>query len=152
MRCPYCRNNQTKVVDTRESADVDITRRRRECLKCQKRFTTYERVETLDMVVVKKDGTREQFDRVKLKNGIMKSCEKRPIPSHRIETMLDSIESKLRRLRKKEIKSAYIGSLVMKHLKKLDEVAYVRFASVYREFKDANEFMSEIRAFVKRRH
>jgi transcriptional repressor NrdR len=150
MKCPYCLSGDTKVVDTRETADSDVTRRRRECLKCKRRFTTYERVEVVDLIVVKKDKSREPFDRTKVMRGIMKACEKRPIQIEKIEAIVDEIEQELRSKNTREIPSRLVGELVMEKLKKLDEVAYVRFASVYRQFKDAKQFVNEIEEFLKR--
>jgi transcriptional repressor NrdR len=144
MRCPYCTSGDMKVIDTREAGDTDVTRRRRECLKCHKRFTTYERVEGVELIVVKKDKSREQFDRQKLMRGILRACEKRPIKQEKIEKMVDEIETDLRSREKTEIPSKIIGEIIMEKLRKLDEVAYVRFASVYRRFKDAKQFMKEI--------
>ena len=144
MRCPYCKSSDSKVIDTREAGETEITRRRRECLKCKKRFTTYERVEGVELIVVKKDKSREQFDRQKLMHGILRACEKRPIKQEKIEKMADEIETELRSREKTEIPSSVIGEIAMEKLKKLDEVAYVRFASVYRQFKDAKQFMKEI--------
>ncbi len=150
MKCPYCSSPDTKVIDTRETADSDVTRRRRECLKCKRRFTTYERVEIVDLVVVKKDKSREPFDRSKLTRGIMKACEKRPIKIEKIEGVVDEIEQELMSKDTREIPSRIIGELVMTKLKKLDEVAYVRFASVYRQFRDAKQFVNEIEDFLKK--
>jgi transcriptional repressor NrdR len=150
MRCPFCRNPETKVLDKRETEDLQVTRRRRECLKCKKRFTTYERTETLDLFVVKKDGRREQFNSEKLKNGILKACEKRPISIEEIERTIDSIEAELKAKNKKEILSKEIGELIMRKLKKLDKVAYIRFASVYREFQDLSSFREELKKLEKR--
>ena len=147
MKCPYCLHEETKVVDTRESDDL-ITRRRRECLKCEKRFTTYERV-LLNLRVIKKDGRREPFERNKLKNGILKACEKRPISEDAIENLIDEIEKELRNYEDTEINSSIIGQLVMKKLKKLDKIAYIRFASVYREFTDINSFEKELKNLTK---
>lgn len=142
MNCPFCDNTETKVTNKR---DVDEgTRRRRECLKCGKRFTTYERLEPIDIVVVKKDGRREGFSREKVKIGIMKACEKRPISQEEVEKTVNQIEEKLAK-KGKEIASREIGELVMKALKKLDKVAYIRFASVYNEFKDINDFKEGLR-------
>lgn len=149
MRCPYCTSGETKVIDTREAGDTDVTRRRRECLKCGKRFTTYERVEGVELIVVKKDKSREQFDRQKLMHGILRACEKRPIKQEKMEKMVDEIETELRSMEKTEIPSRVIGEIVMEKLKKLDEVAYVRFASVYRRFKDAKQFMKEIEGVIE---
>jgi len=145
MKCPFCGNESNKVVDKRETEDQIVTRRRRECEKCNKRFTTYERVENVDLVILKKDGIRQQFDREKLRRGILKSCEKRHIPTEKIDHVVDGIENKLRLSKKKEIPSQFIGEHVMKALKKLDNVAYVRFASVYKDFKDVNDFKKELR-------
>ncbi len=144
MNCPYCNGKESRVVDKRASVLNNI-RRRRECLKCKKRFTTYERIENIDLIVVKKDGRREAFDREKLKKGILKACEKRPISIEKIENSVNDIEIRLRGLKGKEIKSKFIGELVMKALKKLDKVAYIRFASVYREFKDIKDFEKELK-------
>ncbi len=146
MRCPYCYYDETKVTDTRESGDV--TRRRRECLKCGKRFTTYEHVETIDLRVIKKDGNIETFDRNKLIKGILKSCEKRPVKMEKIQRIVDEIEVELRKHDSTEIPSKIIGELVMNKLKKLDKIAYIRFASVYREFKDLKSFEKEIKKVI----
>ncbi|MCX8147408.1 MAG: transcriptional regulator NrdR [Candidatus Woesearchaeota archaeon] len=143
MRCPYCSSEETRVLDKRESIP-GIVRRRRECLKCQKRFTTYEKIEALDLYVIKKDGRREPFNREKLMNGILKACEKRPISHDTIEKTVSSIEAELLNKKKKEVSSREIGEMVMKMLKKLDKVAYIRFASVYREFKDLSSFEEEL--------
>ncbi len=148
MRCPYCESSEIKVIDTREAGDTDITRRRRECLKCKKRFTTYERVEGVELIVAKKDKKREQFDRQKLMRGILKACEKRPIKQEKIEKMADEIETELRNKETTEIQSRVIGEIVMEKLKAIDEVAYVRFASVYRRFKDIKQFTKEIEEFI----
>ena len=149
MKCPYCSNSNTRVMDKRETEDSNVTRRRRECLKCKKRFTTYERVETLDLTVVKKNGKRENFDRHKLMAGLLKACEKRPIPREKIEKVADDIEAKLRVHKETEVDSSFIGELVMKKLKKLDKVAYIRFASVYREFTDLDSFKEEMGKLIK---
>jgi transcriptional repressor NrdR len=151
MRCPYCQSEETKVIDTREAGDTEITRRRRECLKCKKRFTTYERVEGVEIIVVKKDKRREQFDRHKLMHGILRACEKRPVKQEKIEKMVDEIETELRNKEKTEIPSQVIGALVMDKLKNIDEVAYVRFASVYRRFKDVKQFIKEIEAVMEKK-
>lgn len=143
MRCPFCNSERTEVTDKR---DVESeTRRRRECLKCKKRFTTYERVETKDLRVIKKDGSREAFDHEKIKKGLIKACEKRPVSLEKIESAVHDIEFKLRSSNKKEVSSKTIGEMIMKSLKKLDEVAYIRFASVYREFKDVNDFKKHLK-------
>jgi transcriptional repressor NrdR len=143
MRCPFCNCDRTEVTDKRDAENE--TRRRRECLKCKKRFTTYEKVEATNLRVIKKDGVRENFDAEKLKRGMIKACEKRPVSLDKIEQAVREIETKLAESNKKEIKSATIGELVMKALKKLDEVSYIRFASVYREFKDINDFQKQIK-------
>lgn len=144
MKCPYCENDDTKVIDSRPTEEGQAIRRRRECDNCGKRFTTYEKAEKTLFMVVKKDGSRETFDRSKVLNGIIKACEKRPVPMADIENIVDEIERGLNNMMEKEIKSEVIGEVIMDHLKKLDEVAYVRFASVYRQFKDVNTFVAEI--------
>ena len=149
MICPFCSNDGTKVVDKREGDSGKTTRRRRECTKCGRRFTTFERVETLDLLVVKKDGKREPFDRVKLRAGIIKSCEKRPVSAADIEKVIDEIEAELRKNGQTEVSSRKIGNLVIKKLKKLDEVAYIRFASVYRQFADIGDFEKELSKLSK---
>ena len=151
MRCPYCSSGDTKVVDTREAGDSDVTRRRRECLKCEKRFTTYERVEEPELTVIKNGKKREKFDRQKLMKGILKACEKRPVGQEKVEKIVSEIESELRNMDTTEIQSRAIGELVMEKLKKTDEVAYVRFASVYRRFRDVSQFVDEIKDFRKGR-
>jgi len=143
MRCPFCKSEKTEVTDKRDTDNE--TRRRRECLKCKKRFTTYERLESKNLRVIKKDGTRESFDADKIKKGIIKACEKRPVSMEKIEQTVQDIENNLANMNKKEVKSQTIGELIMKSLKKLDEVAYIRFASVYREFKDLNDFKKQIK-------
>jgi transcriptional repressor NrdR len=144
MKCPYCNNEDTKVIDSRPTEDGHAIRRRRGCDKCGKRLTTYEKVEESIIMIVKKDGSREAFDRGKLTNGIIKACEKRPVPIATIENMVDSIERGLNNLMQKEVKSDFIGELVMDELKKVDQVAYIRFASVYRQFTDVETFTKEI--------
>ena len=148
MHCPYCGNREHKVVDKREANEA--TRRRRECLRCKKRFTTYERVEPFDLIIVKKDGRREPFNREKLRTGLIKACEKRPIPQEKIDTAVDQIEGELRKEEKKEFGSSHVGELVMRKLKKLDKVAYIRFASVYREFADLESFEKELKKLIKK--
>ncbi|HDM38029.1 MAG TPA: transcriptional repressor NrdR [Candidatus Omnitrophica bacterium] len=148
MKCPYCGHTEDKVVDSRSSQGQDSIRRRRECLKCKRRFTTYEHIENLPLMVAKKDGRRESFDRQKLLSGIIKACEKRKISVDQIEQMVDDIERTLQRRYDKEVSSSDIGEIVMEHLKRLDQVAYVRFASVYREFKDINQFMKELKQIL----
>ena len=152
MRCPFCDNEDTKVIDSRPSDDGKEIRRRRECEKCVKRFTTYEKVETTIIMIIKKDGSRQAFDRDKLMNGIIKACEKRPVALADIERVVDSIERGLNNMMEKEVKSTFLGELVMEQLKDLDEVAYVRFASVYRSFKDVNTFIKEIEALVGKKN
>ena len=144
MICPFCAHKVTKVVDKREGSGGKTTRRRRACLKCGRRFTTFERVETLDLLVIKKDGKREIFDRGKLRSGIIKSCEKRPISAEDIEKIVDEVEASLRKSGASEISSKEIGELVIKKLKKVDEIAYIRFASVYRQFADISDFENEL--------
>ncbi len=144
MKCPYCGFQESKVVDSRHSDDSTSIRRRRECLSCQKRFTTYETVESLPMIVVKKDNSRQAFDRNKVLNGMVRACEKRPVPMADLERAADEIEQIIQNSLDREVSAAHIGELVMERLKPLDEVAYVRFASVYRQFKDINSFMQEL--------
>lgn len=149
MKCPYCGKENTRVIDSRPTDDSSI-RRRRQCDECGKRFTTYEKVETLPLIVVKKDNNREPYDREKIVAGIMRSCHKRPISMTQINDMVDDIEGQIFNMGEKEIPTTTIGSIVMDKLKDLDEVAYVRFASVYREFKDVNTFMDEIKKILKK--
>lgn len=149
MKCPFCAFLEDKVIDSRLSQDGSTTRRRRECLQCGKRFTTYERVEEALPLVIKKDGTREQFDRGKILSGLLKACEKRPVSMDDIEKTVDRLEMKFLDSGEREIPSARIGEAVMEELKGLDEVAYVRFASVYREFRDINEFMTELKDLLE---
>lgn len=144
MKCPYCGYQESKVVDSRHSDDSTSIRRRRECLSCQKRFTTYETVESLPMIVVKKDNSRQSFDRNKVLNGMVRACEKRPVPMAELERAADEIEQIIQNSLDREVSTAHIGELVMERLKPLDEVSYVRFASVYRQFKDINSFMQEL--------
>lgn len=150
MKCPYCNYEETQVIDTRETESLEATRRRRECLKCNKRFTTYERVEEADIVVVKKDGKRERFERQKLMNGILKACEKRSIALEKIEKVVDEVESDLRKRDSVEVESKVVGEIVMKKLKNLDKIAYIRFASVYREFEDLDRFEEELGKLQKK--
>ncbi|MEA3489461.1 MAG: transcriptional regulator NrdR [Candidatus Omnitrophota bacterium] len=149
MRCPYCKSTEDKVIDSRMSGEGVSIRRRRECLKCGKRFTTYEYVEDAPLMVVKRDGTRKRFDREKIKIGIMKACEKCPVSMDQIEQIVDEIERGVQKKADKEIKSTVIGNMVMEKLHGLDEVAYVRFASVYRRFKDVSHFMDELKKFLE---
>ena len=144
MKCPYCGCEDSKVIDSRPTDEGERIRRRRECTRCGKRFTTYEVIETVPLIVVKKDSSREAFDRNKLFNGMLRACEKRPVSLAEIEQITANIERGLNNLMEKEVKSDFIGELVMDELKKIDEVAYVRFASVYRQFTDANTFIKEI--------
>ena len=145
MRCPFCGDDNTRVIDSRPADDNQAIRRRRQCDECGKRFTTYEKVETIPLIVIKKDKNRETYDRAKIESGVVSSCHKRPISANDIERVVDEIENKIFSLEVKEIESKQIGEIVMDELKNLDQVAYVRFASVYREFKDANTFMSELK-------
>lgn len=144
MRCPFCSHGETQVLETRDTDSLDATRRRRECLKCERRFTTYERAEMTEIRVVKKDGRRERYDRSKVLNGLMKACEKRPIPSDTVQKIADSIEPELRKRYGQEVDSKTIGRVIMRKLKSVDKVAYIRFASVYREFEDLEEFKEEL--------
>ena len=144
MKCPYCGHLESKVVDSRPSDEGSSIRRRRECLACHKRFTTYETMESLPLMVVKKDGSRQSFDKSKLLNGMIRACEKRPVSFNTLESIANEIEQTLQNEMDREIPSARIGELVMDRLKKVDEVAYVRFASVYRQFKDISTFMAEL--------
>ena len=150
MKCPYCANLGDKVVDSRESKEGEVIRRRRECLECGKRFTSYERMDEIPCMVVKKDGTRERVDRQKPVNGLLKACEKRPVSLKSVEGIADRIETMLQERPEREIGTAEIGAFVMEELKKLDKVAYVRFASVYRHFRDIGEFMDEIKGLVEK--
>jgi len=149
MNCPFCNHYETKVVDSRPTDEGQSIRRRRECITCSRRFTTYEKIEEIPLIVIKKSGNREAFNRNKVLNGIIRSCEKRPVPLTEIENVVNEIEKQLYNSMEKEIKAKYIGELVMQHIKKLDEVAYVRFASVYREFKDINTFIGEVAKLLK---
>jgi transcriptional repressor NrdR len=151
MKCQYCGNLEDKVVDSRESREGDLIRRRRECTKCGRRFTTYERIDEIPYMVVKKDGTREVFDRQKVMGGILKACEKRPIPMTKIESVVAAVESFVRNSPDRERPTRKIGELIMRRLKELDKVAYVRFASVYLEFQDVSEFMTELKQLVYRK-
>ena len=151
MKCPFCSSLNNKVMDSRLTKDGTVIRRRRECLSCHKRFTTHERVEEVLPVVIKKDGRREPFDRNKIFVGIQKACQKRPISIEKIETIVDKLEREFQEKGEKEIKSVEIGERVMEELHELDEVAYVRFASVYRSFKDVTEFMAEIKSLLSKR-
>ena len=149
MKCPFCNCQEDKVVDSRPTDEGLTIRRRRECVNCHERFTTYEKIEMVPLMVVKKDGTRQAFDRNKILNGIVKACEKRPVSMEAIEKLVDNIELQLYNSMNKEISSNEIGEIIMSALKNLDEVAYVRFASVYRQFKDIDTFMSELTKIMK---
>lgn len=148
MRCPFCGFLESKVVDSRSSKEGDSIRRRRECLKCARRYTTYERIEEVAQMVIKKDGRREPFDRWKIKSGILKAVEKRPVGLEQVEALIDDVERSLFNSSEHEVSTDAIGQAVMERLKELDEVAYVRFASVYRQFKDLNEFMNELKTLL----
>ena len=151
MICPFCGHGEDKVIDSREASDGTATRRRRECLKCKRRFTTYERIEETPLLVVKRDGRRETFDRKKILGGLVKACEKRPIPLDRIEALAGDVEREITRDFDREVPAEEIGERVMRRLHDLDEVAYVRFASVYRSFKDINQFMKELRELLNKK-
>ena len=151
MKCPFCGHIEDKVIDSRSSNENRSVRRRRECLKCKKRFTTYEYIEEVPLMVIKKDGRREAFDRNKIISGIVKACEKRPVAMEKVEAIVDKIEKELQKNFDKEVKAQDVGELIMEHLQKLDEVAYVRFASVYRQFKDINHFMKELKDLLSKR-
>ena len=149
MKCPYCSSKKDKVVDSRASNASQSIRRRRECLKCERRFTTYEYIEEVPLMVIKKDSRREPFDRKKILNGMIKTCEKRPIPIEKLEATVDKIQRQLQRKFDREVNSTEIGELVMESLYEVDEIAYVRFASVYRQFRDVSQFMKELKKFLK---
>jgi transcriptional repressor NrdR len=151
VKCPYCGYSESKVVDSRPTVEEAAIRRRRECEKCSKRFTTYEKIEEMPLIIVKKDGSREAYQRSKMMNGILRACEKRPISVSTIEGMADEIEKELYNSMDKEIESKKIGEMVMSKLKQIDDVAYVRFASVYRQFKDINIFLEELNKLIDER-
>ena len=148
MKCPFCGDDNTRVIDSRPADDNEAIRRRRQCDECGKRFTTYEKVETIPLIVIKKDKNRETYDRAKIESGVVRSCHKRPVSVNQIEDCIDNIENKIFTLEVKELESKKIGEIVMDEIKNLDQVAYVRFASVYREFKDANTFMDELKELL----
>lgn len=150
MKCPFCSQDDTRVIDSRPADDNSSIRRRRLCDACGKRFTTYEKIETIPIIVIKKDNNRESYDRAKIEGGILRACHKRPIPLKEINALIDSIESDIFNREEREIESARIGEIVMDKLKDLDSVAYVRFASVYREFKDVNTFMDELKKMLEK--
>ena len=145
MKCPFCNHENTRVIDSRPAEDQNSIRRRRVCDECQKRFTTYEKIETIPLIVIKKDDNRETYDRAKIEAGVLRACHKRPVSAQQITNLVDEVENEIFAMEDKEIASQVIGELVMNGLKKLDAVAYVRFASVYREFKDINTFMDELK-------
>lgn len=149
MRCPYCFYEESKVVDSRSAEDYNAVRRRRECLNCSKRYTTYEKVEDIPVLVIKKNSTRENFNKDKIINGLIKACQKRPVSRGQIEEIADDIEKQISNKMLVEVKSDYIGEMIMERLKDIDEVSYVRFASVYRQFKDINTFMEEIKNLMR---
>ena len=151
MKCPFCLFDEDKVIDSRASNEGKSVRRRRECSKCKKRFTTYEYVEEMPLMLIKKDGRRQAFDRNKILSGIVKTCEKRPVSMEKMEAVVDKVEKALQKTFDKEVKAQVVGELVMDHLHKIDEVAYVRFASVYRQFKDINQFMKELKDILQKR-
>ncbi|MDD7025104.1 MAG: transcriptional regulator NrdR [Lachnospiraceae bacterium] len=148
MKCPFCGEDNTRVIDSRPADDNSSIRRRRLCDVCRKRFTTYEKVETIPLVVIKKDNNREQYDRSKIEAGVLRACHKRPVSIHQINELVDSVENEIFNREEREISSKEIGEMVMERLKDLEAVAYVRFASVYREFKDVNTFMDELKKFL----
>lgn len=150
MKCPYCEFEESKVVDSRPTDEGEAIRRRRECLKCNKRFTTYEKVESIPLMVVKKDGSRQMFDTHKLLNGIVRACEKRPVSMRDMERIASDIEATVQNQLQREVSTQEIGEMVMEQLKELDEVAYVRFASVYRQFKDINTFVEEVNKLLNK--
>ena len=149
MKCPYCNHPDTRVIDSRPAEDGSSIRRRRSCDVCGKRFTTYEKVETIPLIVIKKDNNREQYERSKIENGILSACYKRPVPADEIQRVINEVEKEIFSREEKEIPSSEIGEIVMAKLQDLDPVAYVRFASVYREFKDVNTFMDELKKMLK---
>ena len=151
MRCPFCGHLEDKVVDSREAKDGDAIRRRRECLECGRRFTSYERIDEIPYMVVKKDGRRETFDRNKIMSGLMRACEKRPISTAQLESIVDEVEKEVQDSLDREVSTSEIGKIIMRRLKSLDKVAYVRFASVYLEFEDVSAFMTELKALVDSR-
>lgn len=151
MNCPFCGHKQDRVIDSRESKEGDVIRRRRECLKCSRRFTTYERSDEIPFMVVKRDGRREKFDRQKILEGLLKACEKRPVPMPKLAEVVDEVESKLGDNPEREISTTEIGELLMRRLRGLDKIAYVRFASVYRDFQDVEAFLVELKDLLQRR-
>ena len=150
MKCPFCGYENTRVIDSRPAENDNSIRRRRVCDECDKRFTTYEKIETIPLIVIKKDNNREAFDRNKIRSGVLRACHKRPVSADQIDMLVDEVENEISTLEEKEISSDVIGELVMNKIKDLDEVAYVRFASVYREFKDVNTFMDELKGMLNK--
>lgn len=151
MKCPFCSHMEDKVVDSRESREGDAIRRRRECLKCERRFTSYERIDEIPYMVIKKGGRREPFSRDKVMAGLLRACEKRPVPTARLETIVNAVESCVQTSPERELSTEKIGEMIMRRLKELDKVAYVRFASVYLEFQDVSEFMDELKGLIRSR-
>jgi transcriptional repressor NrdR len=151
VTCPFCGHRQDRVIDSRESKEGDVIRRRRECLKCERRFTTYERSDEIPYMVVKRDGRREKFDRQKVLEGLLKACEKRPVPMAKLAELVDEVESKLADMPDREMTTTAVGELLMKRLANLDKIAYVRFASVYRDFQDVEAFLNELKDLLQRR-
>jgi transcriptional repressor NrdR len=151
VKCPFCAHADDKVIDSREARTGELIRRRRECLECGRRFTTYERIDEIPYMVIKKDGRRERFDRQKILQGLLKACEKRPVPTAKLEALVDEVERFVNDAPQRERTTAEMGTLLMQRLKKLDKVAYVRFASVYLDFKDVKEFMNELKGLLKER-
>jgi len=149
MKCPFCNHENTRVIDSRPAEDHNSIRRRRACDECGKRFTTYEKIETIPLIIIKKDNNRETYDRSKIEGGVLRACHKRPVSAQQITTLVDEVENEIFNMEEKEIESRVIGELLMNKLKDLDAVAYVRFASVYREFKDVNTFMDELKKMLK---
>lgn len=150
MKCPFCGSSDDRVVDSRESREGEVIRRRRECVACGRRFTSYETIEEIPYMVVKNDGRREAFDRKKLRAGLVKACEKRPVAPARLDAIVDEIETRLHEIEERELATSRIGALVMERLRELDKVAYVRFASVYRKFEDVDEFLHELKSLIDR--
>jgi transcriptional repressor NrdR len=151
MICPFCEFNQDRVIDSRESKEGDVIRRRRQCLRCERRFTTYERIDEIPYMVVKKDGRREKFDRQKVLNGLLKACEKRPIAMARLAEVVDEVESRLSESAEREMSTTAVGEILMERLRSLDKIAYVRFASVYRDFQDEEAFLSELKSLIRQK-
>ena len=151
MKCPFCAHQEDKVIDSRESKDGDAIRRRRQCIACERRFTTYEKIDEIPYMVVKKDGRREKFERQKILNGLLKACEKRPIPITKLAAIVDKVEARLADNSDRELSTTDVGEILMEELKSLDKIAYVRFASVYRDFQDEQAFLSELQTLLRTR-